>query len=60
MKVKVSDSLDNVTNINVVTTGDRPTKLLELIEWLFATKNRYFVIIIFFTKQNISSFFQDL
>ena len=48
MKVKVSDSLDNVPNENVVTTGDRQTdqptnrqtdQLLELLEWLFATKN---------------------
>ena len=42
--MKVSDSLDNVTNENVVTTGDQPTnqqtdQLLELLEWLFATKN---------------------
>ena len=42
--MKVSDSLDNVPNENVVTTGDRPTdrqsdQLLELLEWLFATKN---------------------
>ena len=40
--MKVSDSLDNVPNENVVTTGDQPTvwqtdKLLELPEWLFAT-----------------------
>ena len=46
MKVKVSDSLDNVSNENVVTHlgTDRPTdrltdQLLELLEWLFATKN---------------------
>ena len=44
LKVKVSDSLDNVPNENVVTTGDRQTnqqsdQLLELLEWLFATKN---------------------
>ena len=46
MKVKVSDSLDNVPNENVVTHlgTDRPTdqltdQLLELLEWLFATKN---------------------
>ena len=43
MKVKVSDSLDNVPNENVVTNGDRQTnklsdQLLELLEWLFATK----------------------
>ena len=38
--MKVSDSLDNVPNENVVTTGDRPVsdQLLELLEWLFATK----------------------
>ena len=43
--VKVSDSLDNVPNENVVTHlgTDRPTdqltdQLLELLEWLFATK----------------------
>ena len=44
MKVKVSDSLDNVPNENVVTTGDQPSnrqtdQLLDLLEWLFATKN---------------------
>ena len=41
LKVKVSDSLDNVPNENVVTTGDRPLtdQLIELLEWLFATKN---------------------
>ena len=44
MKVKVSDSLDNVPNENVVTTGDRQAnrqsdQLLELLEWLFAIKN---------------------
>ena len=47
MKVKVSDSLDNVPNENVVTTGgplNQPTdglsdQLLELLEWLFATIN---------------------
>ena len=45
LKVKVSDSLDNVPNENVVTqqVTDRPTnrqsdQLLELLEWLFATK----------------------
>ena len=42
--MKVSDSLDNVPNENVVTTGDQQTdrqsdQLLELLEWLFATKN---------------------
>ena len=45
MKVK---GLDNVPNENVVTTGDQQTdqptnqltdQLLELLEWLFATKN---------------------
>ena len=43
---KVSDSLDNVPNENVVTqlVTDRQTnqlsdQLLELLEWLFATKN---------------------
>ena len=47
MKVKVTDSLDNVSNENVVTqlVTDLPTnrqtdQLLELLEWLFATKNR--------------------
>ena len=47
MKVKVSDSSDNVPNENVVTQPvtdkqtDRLTdKLLELLEWLFATKNK--------------------
>ena len=47
LKVKVSDSLDNVPNENVVTqlATDQPTdrpvtdQLLELLEWLFATKN---------------------
>ena len=48
MKVKVSNSLDNLPNENVVTTGDRQTnqptnrqtdQLLELLQWLFATKN---------------------
>ena len=47
--MKVSDSLDNVPNENVVTTGDRPTdrlsdQLLELLEWLFATKNKNFSV----------------
>ena len=45
--MKVSDSLDNVPNENVVTqqVTDRQTdqpvtdQLLELLEWLFATKN---------------------
>ena len=44
--MKVSDSLDNVPNENVVThlgtdqQTDRQTdQLLELLEWLFATKN---------------------
>ena len=45
--MKVSDSLDNVPNENVVTQlgtdqqTDRPVsdQLLELLEWLFATKN---------------------
>ena len=46
LKVKVSDSLDNVPNENVVTTGDRQTdqqsdQLLELLEWLFATKKGF-------------------
>ena len=42
MKVKVSDSLDNAPNENVVThlVSDKQTdQLLELLEWLFATKN---------------------
>ena len=44
MKVTVSDSLENVPNENVVTTGDQQTnqqsdRLLELLEWLYATKN---------------------
>ena len=41
MKVKVSDSFNNVPNENVVTTGDQPVsdQLLELLEWLLATKN---------------------
>ena len=40
--MKVSDSLDNVPNENVVTTGDQQTdQLLELLEWLFATKNKF-------------------
>ena len=53
MKVKVSDSLDNVPNENVVTqqVTDQPTdrvsdQLHELLEWLFATKNemcRYYI-----------------
>jgi len=45
MKMKVSDSIDNVPNENVVTNlvSDRQTnqqsdQLLELPEWLFATK----------------------
>ena len=44
--MKVSDSLDNVPNEKVVTqlVNDRPTnqltdQLLELLEWVFATKN---------------------
>ena len=42
--LKVSDSLDNEPNENVVTTNWGPTnlqsdQLLELLEWLFATKN---------------------
>ena len=47
MKVKASDSVDKVQNENVVThlVSDRQTnqqsdQLLELLEWLFATKNR--------------------
>ena len=45
--MKVSDSLDNVPNENVVTqqVTDQQTnrvtdQLLELLEWLFATKNQ--------------------
>ena len=41
MKGKVSDILDNVPNENVVTqlvTDRMSDKLLELLEWLFATK----------------------
>ena len=50
LKVKVSDSLENVPNENVVTTGDQQTdqltdQLLELLEWLFATKNYDDIII---------------
>ena len=42
--MKVSDSLDNVPNENVVTTGDQQTdQLLELREWIFATKNQWAV-----------------
>ena len=51
--MKVSDSLDNVPNENVVTqqVTDQPTdrvsdQLHELLEWLFATKNemcRYYI-----------------
>ena len=48
--MKVSDSLDNVLNEKVVTHlgTDRPTnqlsdQLLELLEWLFATKNIFFL-----------------
>ena len=44
MKVKVSDSLDNVPNENVVTqlvTNRQSDQLLELLEWLFATKNAF-------------------
>ena len=44
--MKVSDTLDNVPNEHVVTqqVTDIPTdrltdQLLELLEWLFATKN---------------------
>jgi len=40
MKVKVSYSLDNVSNENVVTqlvTNRQSDKLLEMLEWLFAT-----------------------
>ena len=40
--MKVKDSLDNVSSENVVTqlVTDRQTgQLLELLEWLFATKN---------------------
>ena len=46
LKVKVSDSLDNVPNENVVThlgtdrqTNIQTDQLHELLEWLFATKN---------------------
>ena len=46
MKVKVTDSLDNVPNENVVTqlgtnqrTDQLTDQLLELLEWLFATEN---------------------
>ena len=41
MKVKVSNSLDNVSNENVVTqlvNNRQSGKLLEMLEWLFATK----------------------
>ena len=40
--MKVSDSFDNVPNENVVTqrvTDQQTDQLLELLEWLFATKN---------------------
>ena len=42
--MKVKDRFDNVPNENVVTSGDRRTdrlsdQLLELLDWLFATKN---------------------
>ena len=43
--MKVSDSLDNVPNENVVThlvTDRQSDQLLELLEWLFATKNKHF------------------
>ena len=46
MKVKVSDSLDNVPNENVVThlgTNQQSNQLLGLLEWLFATKNKKIV-----------------
>ena len=50
LKVKVSDSLDNVPNENVVTqqVTDRPVtdQLLELLEWLFATKNVLFPVLL--------------
>ena len=42
--MKVSDSLDIVPNENVVThlgTDQLSDQLLKLLEWLFATKNRY-------------------
>ena len=42
MKVKVSDSLDNVPNENVFThlvSDQLSDQLLELLKWLFATKN---------------------
>ena len=42
MKVIISDSLDDVLNENVVTqlvTNQQSDQLLELLEWLFATKN---------------------
>ena len=48
MKVKVSESLDIVPNEYVVTqlVTDQPTnqqsdQLLELLEWLFATKKQF-------------------
>ena len=42
--MKVKDRFDNVPNENVVTSDDRRTdrlsdQLLELLDWLFATKN---------------------
>ena len=49
--MKVSDSLDNVPNENVVTqqVTDQPTdrvsdQLHELLEWLFATKKDIFLL----------------
>ena len=45
--MKVSDSLDNVPNENVVTqlvTNQQSDQLLELLEWLFATKNKHIKI----------------
>ena len=52
MKVKVSDSLDNVPNENDVThlvtgrqTDQLTDQLLELLEWLLATKKQIYLII---------------
>ena len=43
MKVKVSDSLGNAPNKNIVTIGDQQTDQLndKLLEWLFATTNEW-------------------
>ena len=57
MKVKVTDSLDNVPNENVVThlgTDRQTDQLLELLEWLFATKNQNVAISVILVQEIVN------